>query len=220
MLPQDKGQVGAFSDKIQFSGRFTSNRDDLIGALKDLQFGNPTRLYDAIVASIDVLNGVEGRKIVLVFTDGDNTASRRDMGDALAKARETGDYDLRHRSGVGVCDRSRAYSAHAARSRPAQARRRNRRWILRTEKDRRTSRPSHASPRNCTASTRSALPPTVHDKEHKLEVKMNQAGRTRGAQGLRRFAGRVQRQIIHALCAMLKPLRVSAAVDRGIRDAK
>ena len=29
MLPQDKGQVGAFSDKIQFSGRFTSNRDDL-----------------------------------------------------------------------------------------------------------------------------------------------------------------------------------------------
>ena len=89
MLPQDKGQVGAFSDKIQFSGRFTSNRDDLIGALKDLQFGNPTRLYDAIVASIDVLNGVEGRKIVLVFTDGDDTASRRDMGDALAKARET-----------------------------------------------------------------------------------------------------------------------------------
>jgi len=89
MLPQDKGQVGEFSDKIQFSGKFTNNRDELIGDLKDLQFGNPTRLYDAIDASIDVLKSVEGRKIVLVFTDGDDTASKRNMGDALARARET-----------------------------------------------------------------------------------------------------------------------------------
>ena len=53
MLPAGQGQVGAFSDKIEFSGTFTNDRDDLIGALKDLQFGNPTRLYDAIDASID-----------------------------------------------------------------------------------------------------------------------------------------------------------------------
>jgi Ca-activated chloride channel family protein len=89
MLPKDKGQVGAFSDKIQFSGEFTNDRDDLVAALKDLQFGNPTRLYDAIDASIDMLKDVEGRKIVLVFTDGDDTASRRGMGDVLDKARLT-----------------------------------------------------------------------------------------------------------------------------------
>jgi Ca-activated chloride channel homolog len=91
MLPADKGQVGAFSDKIQFSGEFTNDRDDLVAALKDLQFGNPTRLYDAIDASIDMLKSVEGRKIVLVFTDGDDTASRKGMGDVLdrAKASET-----------------------------------------------------------------------------------------------------------------------------------
>jgi Ca-activated chloride channel family protein len=87
MLPDDKGQVGAFSDKIEFSGTFTSDRDDLIGALKDLQFGNPTRLYDAIDASIDMLENVPGRKIVVVFTDGDDTASRRGQGDVLQKAR-------------------------------------------------------------------------------------------------------------------------------------
>jgi Ca-activated chloride channel homolog len=89
MLPSDKGQVGAFSDKIQFSGTFTNNRDSLIKDLSDLQFGNPTRLYDAIDASIDVLKDVDGRRIVLVFTDGDDTASKRDMGDVLVKARET-----------------------------------------------------------------------------------------------------------------------------------
>jgi Ca-activated chloride channel homolog len=88
MLPQDKGQVGAFSDKIQFSGTFTSDRDDLVGALDDLQFGNPTRLYDAIDASIDMLDGAEGRKVVLAFTDGDDTASRKGMGDVLEKARD------------------------------------------------------------------------------------------------------------------------------------
>jgi Ca-activated chloride channel family protein len=88
MLPEDRGQVGAFSDKIEFSGTFTSDRDDLIGALEDLQFGNPTRLYDAIDASIDMLEDAPGqRKIVVVFTDGDDTASRRGQGDVLQKAK-------------------------------------------------------------------------------------------------------------------------------------
>ena len=88
MLPDDKGQVGAFSDRIEFSGKFTNDRDDLISALKDLQFGNPTRLYDAIDASIDMLEGATSRrKIVLVFTDGDDTASRRGQGDVLQKAK-------------------------------------------------------------------------------------------------------------------------------------
>jgi len=96
MLPADKAQVGAFSDKIQFSGRFTSDRDDLIGALRDLQFGNPTRLYDAIWESIDLLEGVDGRKVVVAFTDGDDTASRRGLGDALdyARAREVMVYSI------------------------------------------------------------------------------------------------------------------------------
>ena len=88
LLPADRGQVGSFSDKIQFSGTFTNDRDDLIGALNDLQFGNPTRLYDAIDASMDMLEDVDGRKVVLVFTDGDDTASRKGFGDVLDHARD------------------------------------------------------------------------------------------------------------------------------------
>jgi Ca-activated chloride channel homolog len=88
LLPEDKGQVGAFSDKIQLSGTFTSDRDDLIGAINDLQFGNPTRLWDAVDTSIEELKDVEGRKVVLVFTDGDDTASRAGMSDVLDRARE------------------------------------------------------------------------------------------------------------------------------------
>ena len=88
MLPDDEGQVGAFSDKIQFSGEFTSDRDDLIFSLRDLQFGNPTRLYDAINESMAMLKSAENRKVVLVFTDGDDTASRVNMGDVLERARD------------------------------------------------------------------------------------------------------------------------------------
>jgi Ca-activated chloride channel family protein len=80
--------VGAFNDKIQFASEFSSDRDELIGALKELQFGNPTRLYDAVDASLDELRSVEGRRVVLVFTDGEDTASKTGFGRVLERARE------------------------------------------------------------------------------------------------------------------------------------
>jgi Ca-activated chloride channel family protein len=87
LLPADQGRVGAFNDKIQMSARFTKNRDDLIGEVKELDFGNGTRLWDAVLASLDGLEGVEGRRVVLVFTDGDDTESRARLGTVVDKAR-------------------------------------------------------------------------------------------------------------------------------------
>jgi Ca-activated chloride channel homolog len=88
MLPKDKGLVGAFNDKIEFfPATFTGDRDRLIRALRDLDFGNPTRLYDAIAASMDRLHKVDGRRVVLVFTDGDDTGSRSDTSSVLEQAR-------------------------------------------------------------------------------------------------------------------------------------
>ena len=88
MLPKDKGLVGAFNDKIEFfPATFTGDRDKLIRSLRDLDFGNPTRLYDAIAASMDRLHKVDGRRVVLVFTDGDDTGSRADGGSVLEQAR-------------------------------------------------------------------------------------------------------------------------------------
>jgi Ca-activated chloride channel family protein len=86
--PVDKAQVGAFNDKIQLSGRFTNDRDELVAALDDLQFGNPTRLNDAIATSLDALQGVEGRRVILVFTDGEDTSSRTNFRTVLERARD------------------------------------------------------------------------------------------------------------------------------------
>jgi Ca-activated chloride channel family protein len=87
LLPGDRGRVGAFNDKIQFATEFTSNRDTLIAALDELDFGYPTRLYDAIDASLTELRDIDGRRVVLVFTDGDDTGSRVGLGDVLDRAR-------------------------------------------------------------------------------------------------------------------------------------
>ena len=88
LLPVDKAQVGAFNDKIQLSGTFTNNRDELISDLNDLYFGNPTRLNDAIGAGLDALLGIEGRRVVLVFTDGDDTASKMSFKTVMDRARD------------------------------------------------------------------------------------------------------------------------------------
>jgi Ca-activated chloride channel family protein len=88
LLPEDQGMVGAFNDKIQFlPDGFTNGRDELIRLLKDLDFGYPTRLYDAVNQSMSRLHGIPGRKVVLVFTDGDDNSSKVGSGDVTDRAR-------------------------------------------------------------------------------------------------------------------------------------
>jgi Ca-activated chloride channel family protein len=89
LLPADKARVGAFNDKIQFMGRsFMNDRDQLVTDIKNLDYGNGTRLWDALGASVEELKGIEGRKVILVFTDGDDTESRNSsLGKVIDRAR-------------------------------------------------------------------------------------------------------------------------------------
>lgn len=87
MLPDDRARVGAFNDKIEVTpAEFVGNRDALIAELDQLDFGNETRLFDAIAASLDALHGVDGRKVVLVLTDGQDSASETGWRDVLKRA--------------------------------------------------------------------------------------------------------------------------------------
>lgn len=88
LLPVDRAQVGAFNDKLQLSGTFTSDRDELIAALDELQFGNSTRLWDGLAFSLDALKPVDGRKVVLLFTDGDDFGSKTRFGTTVDRARD------------------------------------------------------------------------------------------------------------------------------------
>ena len=87
LLPEDKGAVGAFNDKIELSAQFSNDRDQLVTEVRDLDFGNGTRLFDGIAEGLNQLQGVDGRKVVLVFTDGEDTSSRVSRGTIMDRAR-------------------------------------------------------------------------------------------------------------------------------------
>lgn len=90
LLPEDKAQVGEFNDKIKFHpGEFIDNRDRLIYLLKnELDFGYPTRLWDAADESVMRLEPMAGRKVVVLFTDGDDSSSKIGVGKVMDHARE------------------------------------------------------------------------------------------------------------------------------------
>src|SRR5437762_12686852 len=88
LLPDDKARIGAFNDKIQINAKWSNNRDQLATDIKDLDFGNGTRLWDAVGTALDELKAIEGRRVVLVFTDGDDTESKSmNLGRVIERAR-------------------------------------------------------------------------------------------------------------------------------------
>jgi Ca-activated chloride channel family protein len=82
----DRARLGAFNDKIQWASERSGNRDELIASIAQVDYGNATHLYDALGASLEELVGVEGRKVILVFTDGDDMGSRMRFGTVLDRA--------------------------------------------------------------------------------------------------------------------------------------
>lgn len=78
MMPGDKARVGSFSEEIRFNKDFSSNLDELARQVNDkfdIRIGNRTRLWDAINEAVTSLEAMDGRRVVLIFTDGDDTLS-------------------------------------------------------------------------------------------------------------------------------------------------
>ena len=88
LLPEDRAMVGAFNNKIEFANTgFTNDRDDLSHAIRELDYGNSTRLWDAAAMSVEQLTNVDGRRVVVLFTDGDDQGSSTGQGQVIDKAR-------------------------------------------------------------------------------------------------------------------------------------
>jgi VWFA-related protein len=78
LLPADKARLGSFSDRIQIDPPdFTSDVNELIRILHyDLQDAGPTPLWNATFAAMNALQGQDGRRVVLMFTDGYDSPRR------------------------------------------------------------------------------------------------------------------------------------------------
>lgn len=89
LLPADRARIVGFDDKMRWSPAFTSDRDKLIDFLRTgMQFGNATRLWDAMYEGLGVLKEEDLRKVVLVLSDGEDTGSRLGGDDVLAKSQD------------------------------------------------------------------------------------------------------------------------------------
>ena len=70
LQPQDRVKVISFDDKVNDLNEFTSNRDLLHAAINRTKSGEGTKVYDAIELAISTIRRINGRKAIVLFSDG------------------------------------------------------------------------------------------------------------------------------------------------------
>ncbi len=78
LRPDDQVMVVSFDDDVKVLSDFTNDRAKISRAIRRTHPGNGTRLYDAVDMVINQkLSQIQGRKAVVLFTDGVDTTSKR-----------------------------------------------------------------------------------------------------------------------------------------------
>ncbi len=100
LRPVDKVMVVAFDEDFHILTRATNNRAQLHTAIRRAQWGNGTSIYTAMDRVLNrELSLIEGRKAVVIFTDGVDTTSRRANFESTVKDAEESDvliYPIRY----------------------------------------------------------------------------------------------------------------------------
>lgn len=77
LKPVDKVMIIAFDEKVRVLSEATSDRDQLFKAIRKAKMKGGTSLYDAVDFAMNRrLNQVQGRKAIVLFTDGVDSTSR------------------------------------------------------------------------------------------------------------------------------------------------
>lgn len=95
LKPSDKVMVMSFDDRIEVECKATVNRDEITKAIRHTRGGGGTRLYDAVDDILrKQLKTIEGRKAVVLFTDGVDTTSHRASYDSTLRLAEESDAQI------------------------------------------------------------------------------------------------------------------------------
>ncbi|MBK9315551.1 MAG: VWA domain-containing protein [Acidobacteria bacterium] len=93
LRPDDRVMVVSFDSQVRIICDFTSDRYELRDAIFRTRPGGSTKLYEAVDMVVDRLEEVQGRKAIVIFTDGVDTTSKRNIATAestLEMAEESG----------------------------------------------------------------------------------------------------------------------------------
>jgi Ca-activated chloride channel homolog len=78
LKPQDRVMVIQFDESVKVLTEVTSDHDKINKAIRRTDFGDGTSIYEAVDFSLHKqLNKIEGRKAIVLFTDGVDTASEK-----------------------------------------------------------------------------------------------------------------------------------------------
>jgi VWFA-related protein len=75
LRPPDRAAVLAFSERLRLAATWTSDHAVLKRAFGDIEARGSTSLHDAAYAALTLRDQVPARALILVFSDGDDTAS-------------------------------------------------------------------------------------------------------------------------------------------------
>lgn len=90
MKKNDQGAILKFDQNVNVVQDFTSNKTLLREAVNSTHNNWGTSLYDAIYLSVDVTKERLGRKIIIVFTDGDDFSSSHSLNETIEHAVNNG----------------------------------------------------------------------------------------------------------------------------------
>jgi Ca-activated chloride channel family protein len=83
----DQALVVSFNESVKSSSEFTDDTDRLDSFINGLRVYGGTALYDSVMYSLDRLRDRPGRKVLVLLSDGDDTASAADKSQTVALAR-------------------------------------------------------------------------------------------------------------------------------------
>lgn len=70
LQPADRVKVISFDDKVRDLNEFTNNRETLRAAIDGTRSGEGTKVYDAFELALNTIRRIQGRKAIVIFTDG------------------------------------------------------------------------------------------------------------------------------------------------------
>jgi Ca-activated chloride channel homolog len=88
LRPVDALSLYSFSEVVSEIVPFTSDVKQIDRGVDRIRLGSATALYDALYLGSQALDGREGRKVMVVITDGGDTVSKTDYHQAVRAAQE------------------------------------------------------------------------------------------------------------------------------------
>ena len=70
LQPADRVKVVSFDDQVRDLNEFTNNRQTLRAAINGTRSGSGTKVYDAVELALNTIRRIQGRKAIVLFTDG------------------------------------------------------------------------------------------------------------------------------------------------------